>query len=103
MRRLFWIALGAAVGVVIVRQVSKNAQAFAPSGIGPTVAGLGDSIRAFAHDVRVGMAEREYELSAALHDDKGGDPETLRRLLKDEASDDQDPHQVEQDQQGGSR
>jgi len=102
MRRLFWIALGAAVGVVIVRQVSKNTEAFTPSGIGRTVAGLGDSLRAFAEDVRTGMAEREYELSAALGDE-GADPETLRHLLTDEERDDRDPRQVGQDQERGSR
>lgn len=102
MRRLFWIALGAAVGVVIVRQVSKNAEAFTPSGISRTVAGLGESLRAFAEDVRAGMAEREYELSAALYDDKGTDPKTLEHLLRDEEHDGRDPRQVGQDQERGS-
>ena len=106
MRRLFWVALGAAAGVAIVRQVnkvSKKAQAFTPSGIGRSVAGLGDSLRAFAEDVRVGMAEREYELTAALHDDQWADPQTLRHLLGDEERDDRDPRQVGQDQERGPR
>lgn len=103
MRRLFWVAFGAAAGVAIVRQVSKKAQAFTPSGIGRSVAGLGDSLRAFAEDVRVGMAEREYELSAAMHDDQGADQETLRHLLRDEERDDRDPRQVGRDQERGPR
>jgi|RhiMetdeSRZDD1v2_1073273.scaffolds.fasta_scaffold264508_2 hypothetical protein len=99
MRRLFWVALGAAAGVAIVRQVNKKAQAFTPSGIGRSVAGLGDSLQAFAEDVRAGMAERESELEAAMHDDKGADPETLRHLLSDEERDDRDPPQAERDQE----
>jgi hypothetical protein len=102
MRRLFWVALGAAAGVVAVRLVKKNAQAFTPSGIGRSLAGLGDSVRAFAEDVRAGMAEREYELSAALHDDKGGE-ETLRHLLDDGEREDRDPGQVGWDQERGPR
>jgi len=103
MRRLFWVALGAAAGVVIVRLVKKQAQAFTPSGIGRSLSGLGDSVKAFAEDVRAGMAEREYELSAALHDDKGGDPETLRHLLEDDEPEARDPRQVGQDQEQGPR
>jgi hypothetical protein len=103
MRRLFWVALGAAAGVVIVRLVKKQAQAFTPSGIGRSLSGLGDSVRAFAEDVRAGMAEREYELSAALHDDEGGDPETLRHLLEDGEREDQDPRQAGRDEERGLR
>jgi hypothetical protein len=103
MRRLFWVALGAAAGVVIVRQVQKKAQAFTPSGIGRSVAGLGDSVRAFAEDVRAGMAEREHELSAAMHQDRGADPEAQRRLLSDMERDDRDPRQVGRDQERGLR
>jgi hypothetical protein len=103
MRRLFWVALGAAAGVVIVRQVQKKAQAFTPSGIGRSVAGLGDSVRAFAEDVRAGMAEREHELSAAMHQDQGADLEAQRRLLMDMERDDRDPRQVGRDQERGLR
>ena len=105
MRRLFWVALGAAAGVAIVRQVNKlnkKAKAFTPSGIGRSVGGLGDSIRAFVDDVRTGMAEREYELSAALHDDRGTHAETLRHLLADEERDDRDPRQAGRDQERGA-
>jgi Family of unknown function (DUF6167) len=83
MRRLFWVALGAAAGVAIVRQVTKKAEAFTPSGIGRNLSGLGDRIRAFTEDVREGMAEREQELAAALQDEQGQDPEALRRLMSE--------------------
>jgi Sec-independent protein translocase protein TatA len=103
MRRLFWVALGAAAGVVFVRQVKKKAQAFAPSRLGRSVAGLGDSLRAFAEDVRAGMAEREYELSAAMDQGKREDPEAKRHLPGDAERDDRDPHQAGPDQERGLR
>jgi hypothetical protein len=103
MRRLFWVALGAAAGVVVARQVRKKVQAFTPSGIGRSLAGLGDSVRAFADDVRAGMAEREYELSAALHEDKGAGPQTQRQPLGDGERDDRDPREVGRDQERGLR
>ena len=33
MRRLFWIALGATLGVLVVHKVTKTAQAYSPSGV----------------------------------------------------------------------
>jgi hypothetical protein len=32
-RRVFWVALGATVGVLVVRQVTKTAQSLTPGGI----------------------------------------------------------------------
>ena len=65
-RRLFYIALGATAGVLIVRKVSAAAQRFTPAGMSSGVAGalggLGDAIRDFGAEVRAGMAEREDEL-----------------------------------------
>ena len=70
MRRLFWLGVGVAVGVVVVRQIGKAAQAYSPSGLAGTArnsaAGLLDSVRDFVADVREGMAEREAEISAAF-------------------------------------
>ena len=83
MRRLFWVALGAAAGVAIVRQVTKKAEALTPSGIGRSVSRLGDTFRAFAEDVRAGMAEREQELEAALHDERVANSEVVRHLVSE--------------------
>jgi hypothetical protein len=69
-RRLFYIALGATAGVLLVRKVTQTAQRFTPSGMSQGVAGalggLGDAIRDFAAEIREGMAEREEELREGL-------------------------------------
>jgi hypothetical protein len=69
-RRLFYIALGATAGVLIVRKASQVAERFTPSGMSQGVAGalggLGDAIRSFGDEVRMGMAEREAELRDGL-------------------------------------
>ncbi|MFL6075424.1 MAG: DUF6167 family protein [Mycobacteriales bacterium] len=72
MRRLFWLAAGAAAGVVAVRQVGRIAHKFTPAGAAQSAAGgvhrVGDRVRAFADDVRAGMAEREYEIHRAIEE-----------------------------------
>jgi len=69
-RRLFWTALGATAGVLIVRRVSQTAQRFSPEGVAGSLTGalggLTEAVRDFAADVREGMAEREHELRAGL-------------------------------------
>ena len=66
MRRVFWMALGATVGIVVVRRVSRAAQAYTPEGIGRSLTGALDAVRDLADDVRVAMAQREQELRVAL-------------------------------------
>jgi hypothetical protein len=66
MKRVFWIALGATAGVLVVRKLQKTAHAYTPAGLAEGVQGLGDSLRYFAEEVRAGMAEREIELRDAL-------------------------------------
>jgi hypothetical protein len=69
-RRLFYIALGATAGVLIVRKLTSTAQKFTPAGMQTGIAGalggLGDAIREFGTEVRAGMAEREAELRSGL-------------------------------------
>jgi hypothetical protein len=84
MRRLFWIALGAAVGILVVRKVSKAAEAYTPEGMGRSLSTAADALRELADAVRAGMAEREDELRIALGIDTGQlDAETARALLDD--------------------
>jgi Family of unknown function (DUF6167) len=73
MKRVFWIALGATAGVLVVRKLQKTAHAYTPAGLAESVAGLGEGIRYFADEVRAGMAEREIELRDALGIDEAAD------------------------------
>jgi hypothetical protein len=86
MRRLLWLGIGLAVGALVVRAVSKKAQAFTPEGIAgsarQSAAGLLDSVRSFVDDVREGMAEREAEIHAALSE--GALLDDLREEYEDE-------------------
>ncbi|MEV4659991.1 hypothetical protein [Micromonospora sp. NPDC049301] len=70
MRRLFWLGIGLAVGVVVVRKVTRTAQAYTPAGVASTLSesagGLVESLRSFVEDVRIGMAEREQEIHQAF-------------------------------------
>lgn len=70
MKRLFRVALGASVGVLLVRAVRTRTAKLSPAGasgaVGRAVAGLAESIRRLAEEVRVAAAEREAELVAAL-------------------------------------
>jgi hypothetical protein len=70
MRRLFWLGLGVAVGVVVARQVTRTVQAYSPAGIAGqarnSAAGLIGSVRDFVADVREGMAEREEQIQSAF-------------------------------------
>ncbi len=72
MRRLFWtglgVGLGAAAGILVARRLRRTADALTPSSIAGGAVGR---LKAFAGDVREGMAEREAELHEAL---SGGDP-----------------------------
>ena len=72
MRRVFWLALGATAGVLVVRKITRTAQAFTPAGLATSAGGLGDSVRYFADQVRAGMVEREAELRDALGIDTDG-------------------------------
>ena len=82
-RRLFYIALGAVAGVLVVRKLTQTAQRFTPEGVQTSVAsalgGLTESLREFTELVREGMAEREAELRVSLgldgtHDVVDADP-----------------------------
>ncbi|MBE3074348.1 MAG: hypothetical protein IMZ75_05305 [Actinobacteria bacterium] len=88
MRRLFWLALGATVGVLVVRKVAKTAQAYSPSGVAEGLSSglsdLGEGLREMAEAVREGMAERETELRYALGIDTGTMPDG-REMTDDQA------------------
>lgn len=62
MKRLFWLVLGAVLGVVMFRKLTRKAQAFTPSGVAASLGELASSVRDFGRDVRTAMSEREEEL-----------------------------------------
>jgi hypothetical protein len=70
MKRLLWLGIGLAVGALVVRKVTRKAQAYTPSGIATSLSesagGLVESLRSFVEDVRDGMAEREQEFRTAF-------------------------------------
>jgi hypothetical protein len=70
-RRIFYIALGATVGVLVVRRLTAAAESLQPDNVARRLA---SSLTGFVDDVRAGMAEREGELRSALG--VGESPET---------------------------
>lgn len=68
MRRLFWLAMGVTIGLLVMRKLSKLAARLTPqgiaSGIGAGLSDLAEALREFAADVRAAMHERESELRA---------------------------------------
>lgn len=65
-KRVFWLAAGAAIGVVAVRKVSAMKSAVGPEGLNRAVAQLTDSVADFADAFRQGVQERETDLRTAL-------------------------------------
>ena len=68
MRRLFWLAMGITIGVLVVRKLSRAAERMTPAGIGGAIAeglrDLAEAIGDFGADVRAAAAAREDELRA---------------------------------------
>ncbi len=87
MKRLLWLGVGVAVGVIVMRKVSQTVQAYSPSSLAgsarESAVGLIDSVRDFVADIREGMAEREAEIEAAF-----AQGVTLEELLEQEHEDD---------------
>ncbi|WP_323958532.1 hypothetical protein GC088_08120 [Arthrobacter sp. JZ12] len=65
-KRLFWLAAGAAIGVVAIRKVAAMKSAVGPEGLNRAVGRLTDTVADFADAMREGMHERENDLRAAL-------------------------------------
>lgn len=87
MPRLFWAVLGATAGVLVVRKLTRTANAYTPDGVANSLSELTDAVREFAASVREGMDEREQDLRVALGVDTGTiDPETARELIENPTS-----------------
>jgi hypothetical protein len=70
MSRIFYLAFGAAAGVVVVRQAAKAAAALTPSSLAGSFV---QSVQEFFADVREAAAEREEEIRDALGLDRDPD------------------------------
>ncbi|MGW0435099.1 hypothetical protein ACWDV4_21485 [Micromonospora sp. NPDC003197] len=70
MKRLLWLGVGLAVGALVVRKLTRTAQAYTPGGIATSLqesaGGAVDELRSFWADVRDGMAEREQQIHEAF-------------------------------------
>jgi len=66
MRRLFYVAFGAAAGVVAVRRISAAANKWTPEGLAAQAGGAGDRVAVWWAEVRAHAAAREAELREAL-------------------------------------
>mgnify|MGYP001604942001 CR=1 FL=1 len=73
MKRLFYVAAGATVGVIAFRKASQAAQRFTPAGMAQQAGGVGGRIAEWWQIVQDMAAVREAELREALGiDDSGG-------------------------------
>jgi len=76
-RRLFWLALGVTLGVLIMRKVSRAVERLTPENMARSFsAGLNElaySIREFAADVREAMTAQETALREAAGLDGGAE------------------------------
>ena len=88
MRRLFWIAAGAAAGIIVVHKLSRKARALTPAGVSDNLArsvqGIRDLAREFVDDVLTAAADREAEL-LELFEPGPGATEAERRAWADDA------------------
>ncbi|WP_240684960.1 DUF6167 family protein [Arthrobacter nitrophenolicus] len=66
MKRLVWMGIGVAIGVIAFRKVSEAQSSLGPEGLNRAVGRLADGVYEFADAVRDGMRERETDLRAAL-------------------------------------
>jgi hypothetical protein len=65
-RRVFYIALGATAGVLIVRKATAVANKWTPEGIAAQAGGAGEKFSAWWAEVQHFAAQREVELREAL-------------------------------------
>jgi hypothetical protein len=66
MKRIVWMGIGMAIGVIAFRKVSQAQSTLGPEGLNRAAGRLADGVYDFADAVRAGMRERETDLRAAL-------------------------------------
>jgi hypothetical protein len=85
MKRLFWLGIGVAAGVVLHRKAGQAARQATPAGlagnIGDAISELAGALGTFGADIRAGMVERERELTDTVVERTGINP-TPRHALR---------------------
>ncbi len=83
MRRLFYVALGATAGVLVVRRASAALNRWTPEGVAGQLGGAGERIALWWAEVQALAAAREDELRHALgldHEDVEAPPSRIRSV-----------------------
>lgn len=71
-KRVLWVGLGVAIGVMAVRKVTETKQRFGPEGLNRAVGSFTDGVANFTDALREGTREREADLRLALGLDDAG-------------------------------
>lgn len=85
-RRAFWLAMGASIGALVVRRLTRTAARLTPASmtqsLSESAGRLVDSVRDFVDDARASAKERRAELMESTGLDGGPastNPEELRK------------------------
>jgi hypothetical protein len=65
-KRIIWMGIGVAIGVIAFRKITEAQAKIGPEGLNRAVGRLADGVYDFAEAVRAGMNEREVDLRTAL-------------------------------------
>lgn len=65
-KRVFWMSIGVAIGVIAVRRVTEAKSSLGQAGINRAVDTAATAVQGFAEALREGMTQREGDLRAAL-------------------------------------
>lgn len=71
MKRIVWMGIGVAIGVIAFRKITEAQANLGPEGLNRAVGRMADGLFDFADAVRSGMHQREEDLRAALGVDDG--------------------------------
>ncbi|MCC3274880.1 hypothetical protein LJ753_03200 [Arthrobacter sp. zg-Y20] len=66
MKRVFWMSIGVAIGVIAVRRANEAKSSLKQAGINRAVDSAAGAVQSFAEALREGMSQREGDLRAAL-------------------------------------
>ncbi|MEJ1114793.1 hypothetical protein WBN73_10845 [Paenarthrobacter sp. CCNWLY172] len=72
MKRIVWMGIGVAIGVIAFRKITEAQANIGPEGLNRAVGRMADGLFDFADAVRTGMHQREEDLRAALGIDDAG-------------------------------